>query len=153
MPTTWAPPPANRSWSEFSAGASLFQVLVNAKAKNASTTRRPRSFERVTSVPSCPRSVKSGAASPTRSVFVSVAILLRPFGAAIDRRLREQMSVDQRRRTVVDRHAFLAYAVQCPFCGTNVGPRFVTREHLDIPPKDRKSTRLNSSHLVISYAV
>ena len=44
------------------------------------------------------------------------------------------MSVDQRRRTVVDRHAFLAYAVQCPFCGTNVGPRFVTREHLDVPP-------------------
>jgi hypothetical protein len=44
------------------------------------------------------------------------------------------MSVDQRRRTVVDRHAFLAYAVQCPFCDTNVGPRFVTREHLDVPP-------------------
>jgi ribosomal protein S27E len=44
------------------------------------------------------------------------------------------MSVDQRRRTVVDRHAFLAYAVQCPFCGENVGPRFVTREHLDVPP-------------------
>jgi ribosomal protein S27E len=44
------------------------------------------------------------------------------------------MSVDQRRRTVVDRHAFLAYAVQCPFCGTNVGPRFVIREHLDVPP-------------------
>ncbi len=44
------------------------------------------------------------------------------------------MSVDQRRRMNVDRHAFLDYAVACPFCGTKVGPRFVTREHLDVPP-------------------
>jgi endogenous inhibitor of DNA gyrase (YacG/DUF329 family) len=34
----------------------------------------------------------------------------------------------------VERHEFLAYAVECPFCGTKVGPRFVTREHLDVPP-------------------
>ena len=40
--------------------------------------------ESVTSLPSCARSVKSGAASPTCNVFVSVAIFVRPFGAAID---------------------------------------------------------------------
>src|SRR6266852_1168928 len=84
-PTTWALPPAKRSCSAFSAGASLFQVLVNAKAKNASTTRCPRSFESVTSLPSCARSVKSGAASPTFNVLV--AIFVRPFGAAIRPRL------------------------------------------------------------------
>jgi hypothetical protein len=39
MPTTWALPPAKRSWRALSAGASLFQVFVKAKAKNASTTR------------------------------------------------------------------------------------------------------------------
>ncbi|HZP96087.1 MAG TPA: hypothetical protein VFC31_07120 [Candidatus Limnocylindria bacterium] len=44
------------------------------------------------------------------------------------------MSVDQRRRTDADRHAFLDYRAPCPFCGTEVGPRFVTREHLDVPP-------------------
>ncbi|HKW78000.1 MAG TPA: hypothetical protein VJQ09_02805 [Candidatus Limnocylindria bacterium] len=44
------------------------------------------------------------------------------------------MTVEQRRRIEVDRHAFLAYDVQCPFCKTAVGPRFVTREHLDVPP-------------------
>ena len=44
------------------------------------------------------------------------------------------MSVEQRRRVDVERHAFLDYAVSCPFCGTKVGPRFVTREHLDVPP-------------------
>jgi hypothetical protein len=84
MPTTWALPPAKRSCRALSAGASLFQVFVNANAKNASTTRCPRSFDKVTSLPSCPRSVKSGAVSPTFNVFVSVAIFVRPFGAAID---------------------------------------------------------------------
>lgn len=44
------------------------------------------------------------------------------------------MSIDQRRRVRVDRHQFLAYATTCPFCAANVGPRFVTREHLDVPP-------------------
>ena len=44
------------------------------------------------------------------------------------------MSIDQRRRVRVDRHQFLAYATQCPFCDASVGPRFVTREHLDVPP-------------------
>lgn len=44
------------------------------------------------------------------------------------------MSVDERRRVRVDRHAFLDYTVPCPFCATLVGPRFVTREHLDVPP-------------------
>ncbi|MBI3522796.1 MAG: hypothetical protein HY071_06790 [Chloroflexi bacterium] len=32
------------------------------------------------------------------------------------------------------RRDFLAYKVACPACGTLVGPRFVTREHLDVPP-------------------
>ncbi|HUQ41138.1 MAG TPA: hypothetical protein VM052_01425 [Candidatus Limnocylindrales bacterium] len=44
------------------------------------------------------------------------------------------MSLDQRRRIRADRHEFLAYAIACPFCGAKVGPRFVTREHLDVPP-------------------
>jgi hypothetical protein len=37
-------------------------------------------------------------------------------------------------RIEADRAAFLAYQVSCPFDGTKVGPRFVTREHLDVPP-------------------
>jgi hypothetical protein len=44
------------------------------------------------------------------------------------------LSIDQRRRVDADRHVFLEYGVACPFCGTKVGPRFVTREHLDVPP-------------------
>lgn len=44
------------------------------------------------------------------------------------------MSIDQRRRVDAERHVFLDYGVKCPFCGTAVGPRFVTREHLDVPP-------------------
>ncbi len=44
------------------------------------------------------------------------------------------MTIDQGRRVRVERHRFLRYAVACPFCGTTVGPRFVTREHLDVPP-------------------
>ncbi len=44
------------------------------------------------------------------------------------------MPVDERRRIDADRHAFLGYGVQCPFCSTAVGPRNVTREHLDVPP-------------------
>ncbi len=44
------------------------------------------------------------------------------------------MRTDARRRSAVDRKDFLAYRTACPFCGTTVGPRFVTREHLDVPP-------------------
>ena len=44
------------------------------------------------------------------------------------------MSVDERRRVRVERVDFLDYRVDCPFCGTKVGPRFVTREHADVPP-------------------
>lgn len=44
------------------------------------------------------------------------------------------MTIDQRRRVNVDRNRFLEYAVPCPFCSTTVGPRFVTREHADVPP-------------------
>ena len=39
-----------------------------------------------------------------------------------------------KRRINADRAAFLRYEVRCPFDGTTVGPRFVTREHLDVPP-------------------
>ena len=39
-----------------------------------------------------------------------------------------------KRRIEADLAAFLAYEVRCPFDGTQVGPRFVTREHLDVPP-------------------
>ncbi len=38
------------------------------------------------------------------------------------------------RRIDADRARFLSYEVACPFDGTLVGPRFVTREHLDVPP-------------------
>ena len=38
------------------------------------------------------------------------------------------------RRTSALRHDFLAYRSTCPFCGAAVGPRSVTREHLDVPP-------------------
>ncbi len=38
------------------------------------------------------------------------------------------------RRIEVDRRDFLAYRTSCPFCGATVGPRSVTREHLDVPP-------------------
>ena len=40
----------------------------------------------------------------------------------------------QKRRIEADRADFLSYQVKCPFDGTTVGPRFVTREHLDVPP-------------------
>ncbi|MGH2451924.1 MAG: hypothetical protein ACRDGE_11800 [Candidatus Limnocylindria bacterium] len=40
-----------------------------------------------------------------------------------------------KRRIEVDRSDFLAYRTSCPFCGATVGPRSVTREHLDIPPE------------------
>jgi uncharacterized protein (UPF0212 family) len=43
-------------------------------------------------------------------------------------------TIDQRRRIAVDRREFVGYGVVCPFCGETIGPRFVTREHLDIPP-------------------
>lgn len=39
-----------------------------------------------------------------------------------------------KRRIEAHRADFLAYAVKCPFDGTVVGPRFVTREHADVPP-------------------
>ena len=38
------------------------------------------------------------------------------------------------RRISALRQDFLAYRIACPFCGTAVGPREVTREHLDVPP-------------------
>ena len=45
------------------------------------------------------------------------------------------MSIDTKERRIeADRTAFLRYEVKCPFDGTTVGPRFVTREHLDVPP-------------------
>ena len=38
------------------------------------------------------------------------------------------------RRITASRHYFLTYLTVCPFCGEKVGPRFVTREHADVPP-------------------
>jgi hypothetical protein len=87
MPTTWAFPPAKRCWSAFSAGASRFQVLENANAKNASTTRWPRYADNVISRPSCERREKSGAMSPTFRVVVSLAIFVRPFRGSGDTHL------------------------------------------------------------------
>ena len=39
-----------------------------------------------------------------------------------------------RRRTRASRADFLDHRTACPFCGQVVGPRFVTREHADVPP-------------------
>ncbi|HET8567854.1 MAG TPA: hypothetical protein VFM93_02570 [Candidatus Limnocylindria bacterium] len=39
-----------------------------------------------------------------------------------------------KRRIAAGRVDFLDYRVKCPFDGTAVGPRFVTREHADVPP-------------------
>lgn len=41
---------------------------------------------------------------------------------------------DSPRRIEALRRVFLEYATACPFCKTKVGPRSVTREHLDVPP-------------------
>ena len=38
------------------------------------------------------------------------------------------------RRITASRRDFLTYLTVCPFCGEPVGPRFVTREHSDVPP-------------------
>ena len=43
-------------------------------------------------------------------------------------------TIDARRRIVVDRRDFNHYRVRCPFCAETIGPRYTTREHLDIPP-------------------
>jgi hypothetical protein len=43
-------------------------------------------------------------------------------------------TIDARRRITADRRDFLNYRVSCPFCQEKVGPRFVTREHLDVQP-------------------
>lgn len=40
----------------------------------------------------------------------------------------------ERRRTRASRADFLDHKTACPFCGQEVGPRFVTREHADVPP-------------------
>ncbi len=45
------------------------------------------------------------------------------------------MVADERRRVRVARHDFLDYRIDCPFCATTVGPRFVTRELADVPPQ------------------
>ncbi len=37
-------------------------------------------------------------------------------------------------RIEAERARFLRYDVACPFDATKVGPRNVTREHLDVPP-------------------
>lgn len=39
-----------------------------------------------------------------------------------------------KRRITASRIDFIDYQVKCPFCGTPVGSRHVTREHLDVPP-------------------
>jgi uncharacterized protein with PIN domain len=41
---------------------------------------------------------------------------------------------DSRRRIRASRADFLEYRINCPYCDASVGPRFVTREHLDVPP-------------------
>ena len=43
-------------------------------------------------------------------------------------------TIDARRRIVLDRRDFNHYRVRCPFCAETIGPRYATREHLDIPP-------------------
>lgn len=147
MPTTWALPPANRPCRAFSAGASALQVAVKANAKKASTTRWPRRASSEICLPSWAGSSNAGARSPTCSVAVRVASFVRPFGrgSAADFAVvfgsccidldYGAVKVDvAKRRVRADRADFLDSLVGCPFCGTKVGPRHVTREHLDVPP-------------------
>ena len=56
------------------------------------------------------------------------------FASASGPRLPQMVVADSRRRVEADRHAFLDYRTACPFCKASVGPRSVTREHLDVPP-------------------
>ena len=44
------------------------------------------------------------------------------------------MPTREMRRIEAVRGEFLAYRVSCPDCRTALGPRFVIREHLDVPP-------------------
>src|SRR5687767_9294630 len=136
MPTTWAPPPAKRPCRAFSAGASALQVAVNANAKNARTTFLPRKAASEICRPSCACSSKSGARLPTFSVAVSVATLVRPFGrCSITHLDYEVVKTDvAKRRVTASRIDFIDGKVACPFCGTKISQRHVTREHLDVPP-------------------
>ncbi len=67
--------------------------------------------------------------------MVSVATFVRPFGrCSTPPRLRVVKADLAKRRIRASRIDFIDYKVGCPFCGTKVGQRHVTREHLDVPP-------------------
>lgn len=57
------------------------------------------------------------------------------------------------RRIEADRAAFLTYQVVCPFDGTVVGPRFVTREHLDVPPNPPYAATVRCPKDKVSFEV
>src|SRR2546426_7037320 len=53
---------------------------------------------------------------------------------------------DEMRRELREAREYYQYKRRCPYCD-------ILRQEIGAEERDRKSTRLNSSHLVISYAV
>ena len=58
-----------------------------------------------------------------------------------------------RRRIRASRADFLSYRTSCPFCGQEVGPRFVTREHADVPPDPPYAASVRCPRCRESYEV
>lgn len=58
-----------------------------------------------------------------------------------------------RRRTGASRSEFLDGRTVCPFCGQQVGPRFVTREHADVPPNPPYAATVRCPRCRESYEV
>src|SRR5262252_2242408 len=65
MGSTLTPRPRNWSWWSRISHSSIVHVPENASGKNASSTGRPRSAERVTFSPDVDGKLKSGACWPT----------------------------------------------------------------------------------------
>jgi len=58
-----------------------------------------------------------------------------------------------RRRIHASRADFLSYRTSCPFCGQEVGPRSVTREHADVPPNPPYAAGVQCPRCRESYEV
>ena len=59
----------------------------------------------------------------------------------------------ERRRLHASRSDFLDYKTSCPFCGQEVGPRYVTREHADVPPDPPYAATVRCPRCRESYEV
>src|SRR5256885_11868638 len=83
---------------------------------------------------------------PPRSTLFPYTTLFRSAGHADEERDGEHRAPGAEPQTACPRH----FRSLRPICRIGGRPECVNRRRLR---KDRKSTRLNSSHLVISYAV